>query len=128
MDMTAAEFRLVRHRSTVAWCAVGMVAGLIIATPPALADPQSPAPPPAPVQNAAQTVTALPAPPDGMPHLTSPENLPPGTTDVGPPEDPGASYLREIWNAIQQHQVSVSDALLLLAQMPMDTSGLPPTP
>ena len=61
-------------------------------------------------------------PPDGMPHLSSPENLPPGTTDT--PPDGGQprtlGYLRDMWHAVQTQEVSGRDALLLLTQRPMN--------
>ena len=61
-------------------------------------------------------------PPDGVPHLSSPENLPPGTTDT--PPDAGQprtlGYLRDLWHAVQTQEVSGRDALLLLTQRPMN--------
>jgi hypothetical protein len=76
---------------------------------------------------------ALPVPPNGMPHLASPDNPPPGTT-VDPSQVPGSSspnvtYLREIWQAIQTQDISGKDALLAIAQRPLttpDTPGGPP--
>ena len=68
------------------------------------------------------------APPDGMPHLSSPENLPPGTTDT--PPDAGQprtlGYLRDLWHAVQTQDVSGRDALLLLTQRPMNADAVPP--
>jgi hypothetical protein len=63
-----------------------------------------------------------------MPHLSSPENLPPGTTDT-PPD--GAQrplgYLRDVWQAYQTQEVSGRDALLLLlTQRPMNANAAPP--
>jgi hypothetical protein len=103
---------------------------LIPAPAPAPADPvipaaTGPAPGPAPdgtVQSAAGT---LPTPPDGMQHLSSPENLPPGTTDT-PPATGGGSYLRDLWHAYQTQEISGRDALLLLSQRPMDPATAPP--
>src|SRR5262245_25240199 len=97
---------------------------------PAPADPAITATGPAPGPDG--TVQAaggeLSAPPDGMPHLSSPENLPPGTTDT--PPDGGQrplGYLRDIWHAYQTQEVSGADAfLLLLAQRPMSTNAPPP--
>jgi resuscitation-promoting factor RpfA len=126
----------------------GLLAALLIAAPPALADPVipeppapapagpvSPAPAPAPapgpettLQAAGGDVAALAAPPDGMPHLSSPENLPPGTTET--PIDQGQprtlSYLRDLWHAVQTQEVSGGDALLLLTQRPLDANAAPP--
>jgi hypothetical protein len=59
--------------------------------------------------------------------LSSPENLPPGTTDV--PVDPqqgrGISYLRDLWHAVQTQDISGRDALLLLTQRPLDPNAVP---
>lgn len=73
--------------------------------------------------------------PDGVPHLSSPENLPPGTTDTPLDADQprGLAYLRDIWEAVQTHEVSGRDALLLLTQLPPDAAPPPgmssnPTP
>jgi hypothetical protein len=75
----------------------------------------------------------LPVPPDGIPHLASPENLPPGTTDSAaqvPGQGPNMTYLRELWHAIQTQDISGSDALLALTQRPLTTPDTPggPTP
>jgi hypothetical protein len=77
---------------------------------------------------------ALPAQPDGVPHLASPNNLPPGTTtDLSqlqqPGQGPNMTYLREIWHAIQTQDITGKDALLALTQRPLttpDTPGGPP--
>ena len=63
--------------------------------------------------------------PDGMPHLVSPENLPPGTTvdpSVVSDPSPNVTYLKDIWHAIQTQEISGKDALLALTQRPL-TSG-----
>lgn len=116
-------------------------------TPAAQSAPPSPAAAaPADTAPAAPsgTVAAAPSDPeptadpeateDGVPHLSSPQNLPPGTTGV--PEQRqgrGLSYLRELWQAYQTQEVSGADALLLLTQRPMDpgamsSQGLPAGP
>src|SRR5262249_9967971 len=81
----------------------------------ALADPLNPPPPP-------------PAPPAGVPHLTSPDNLPPGTsnTPIGPRQGRGMAYLRELWHAVQTQDISMANALLLLTQRPLDPNATPP--
>src|SRR5262245_17206257 len=131
--------------------ALGIVAALTLSAPSALADPAPAAPAPAPVDPTISatgptpgpapdgTVQAtggeLAAPPDGMPHLSSPENLPPGTTDT-PPDGTQRplGYLRDIWQAYQTQEVSGRDALLLfLSQRPMNANpapwqGLPANP
>ncbi|MCW2649829.1 MAG: hypothetical protein QOE41_1699 [Mycobacterium sp.] len=97
-----------------AFCAAGAIAGLIMTAPSALAEPDIPSPP---------------AAADGVPHLSSPENLPPGTADApaGPPEAHGLSYLRELWHAVQTQDISGKDAaILLLTQRPMDPNAAPP--
>jgi hypothetical protein len=93
--------------------------------PPAPADPAAPAPQDTTVQAAG---TTLPTPPDGVPHLSSPQNLPPGTTDT--PVDDGQprslGYLRDLWHAVQTQEVSGKDALLLLTQRPLNPNAAPP--
>jgi hypothetical protein len=87
----------------------------------------TPAPTPAP-DGTVQPVAVDPAtPPNGVPHLSSPENLPPGTTDT-PPDNSGhgMSYLRDIWHAYQTQEVDGKGALLLLTQRPMDPNAVPP--
>jgi hypothetical protein len=103
-----------------------------VASPPALPLlPLAVAPPvptSAPGPDGAVQPNSLPTPPDGMSHLSSPDNLPPGTTDV--PPDAGQprtlGYLRDIWHAYQTQEVSGRDALLLLTQRPLDPNAVPP--
>ena len=109
-----------------------------LAAPPQ-ADPQA-APPqadplaqlnavdiPAPAFDAANQAMSgeMPAPPDGIPHLVSPENLPMGTTmdaSVIPNSNqPNVTYLKELWHAIQTQDITGSDALLALTQRPLTT-------
>jgi resuscitation-promoting factor RpfA len=106
--------------------------------PPAPAAPVAPAPvaAPAPDPLAPLSGVAVPAPafdlanqaisgdapvPAEMPHLVSPENLPPGTTTApqGPNQSANVTYLKEIWHAIQTQEISGSDALLALTQRPL---------
>jgi hypothetical protein len=119
--------------------ALGVVAIFTVAplAPPAWADP-APAPGPGPAvidpadPLAAPAVPAVPADPvatpaEGVPHLASPENLPPGTTDTPTgPEGRRMSYLRDLWHAVQTQEVSGGDALLLLTQRSMDPNAAPP--
>ena len=59
---------------------------------------------------------------DGVQHLSSPDNLPPGTTADQPvSSSPNVSYLKELWHAVQNQEISRSDALVALAQRPMTT-------
>ena len=74
---------------------------------------------------------ALPVPPEGTPHLVSPENLPPGTVDelpAAPGQGPNMTYLQEIWHAIQTQDISGQDALLALTQRPLTTPDTPGGP
>ncbi|MGK2867600.1 MAG: transglycosylase family protein, partial [Mycobacterium sp.] len=69
----------------------------------------------------------LPVPAEGMPHLISPENLPPGATlDPGTaPNQPNVSYLRQIWNAVQDQQITGKDALIAVATQRSLTGEVP---
>jgi hypothetical protein len=97
------------------------------AVPPSLPSAQAPAPvdpaaAPAPGTNVAASSQTGQLP-DGIPHLTSPQNLPPGTSDApdGPQDGPNVSYLKELWHAVQTQQISRGDALLALSQRPLNT-------
>ncbi len=134
---------------SVASGVLGAIAALTLAAPSAHADPEIPipVPPPPPGEQsisvqaapAGDSVEAAPAgdpgPPAEVPHLFSPENLPPGTTNVPvePDQGRGVSYLRDLWHAVQTQDISGRDALLLLTQRPLDpnavpTNGLPTGP
>jgi len=128
----------------VASGALGVIAALAFGAAPALADPVPliPDPAPAPVEPAAPALGpspgpapdgtvqsaagTLPTPPDGMQHLSSPENLPPGTTDIPDPDQGSGSYFRDLWHAYQTQEITGRDALLLLAQRPMEANSAPP--
>lgn len=133
--------------------ALGLFAALMLAAPIAHADPDAPAPPPPlplPGEQSISTLAAagdpavpplgdpallpaagdpaLPAPPPAeVPHLSSPENLPPGTSAVPlePEQGRGTSYLRDLWHAVQTQDISGKDALLLLTQRPLDANAMP---
>jgi hypothetical protein len=115
--------------------ALGAFAALMLAIPVAHADPDAPAPapPPSPGEQSISTQAAaddpaLPAPPPAeVPHLSSPENLPPGTSDVplDPQQGRGTSYLRDLWHAVQTQDISGKDAILLLTQRPLDANAMP---
>jgi hypothetical protein len=128
-------------KATVVSALIGgpsVFAAVVLAAPamaePATADPVTPGPviavaaPAAPDGAVQPAAVGLPTPPDGMPHLSSPENLPPGTTDTPPDADQprGLTYLQDIWHAYQTQEVSGKDALLLLTQRPMDADAVPP--
>ena len=83
---------------------------------------------PGPVFDAAnQAVTdGIAAPPNGIQHLASPDALPPGSTmdpnAAGPAEGPNTSYLKDLWQAVQSHDISGKEALVMgLAQRGMNT-------
>ncbi|MEZ0342041.1 transglycosylase family protein [Mycobacterium sp. pV006] len=98
------------------------------APPAPVADPLAPLAavdvPPAAFDLANQAITEGAPLPTEVPHLASPDNLPPGTTispaDI-PNESPNVTYLREIWHAIQTQEISGRDALLALTQRPLTT-------
>ena len=52
--------------------------------------------------------------------------LPPGTTQTAP-EGPNMSYLRYLWQAVHTPGVTLGDALMLIAQRPMDAKSAPPS-
>lgn len=114
------------RRAWLGLAALG-VSAAVLAAPTALADSTDPAPAPADVpadaaaQPGAAPVSQLA---DGVPHLPSPDNLPPGTTDT-PTQTRSLGYLRDILHAIGNHDVSMNDALLLLAQRPMSATAGP---
>ncbi len=124
--------------ATVATAGLGALAALLAGATTAQADPGVPVPPPPPPPAlAAPDIPGPPpavplaadaAPPAEVPHLVSPENLPPGTsmTPVGPQQSTGQSYLRELWHAVQTQEVSGKDALLLLTQRPLSATATPP--
>ncbi len=99
---------------------VGGVAALLLAAPAAADPTDAPPQPPAPV------AAAPGASVDGVPHLASPDALPPGSTMdpsvMAGAESPRVSYLRDLWNAVQNREISGKEALVLgLAQRGMDT-------
>jgi hypothetical protein len=111
--------------SAVTSCAAGAAVALV-ASASASADPLLPAPPPPPVEST--TVQAAgeapaPAPPDGVPHLASPDALPPGSTmEPQGTDSPNVSYLKDLWQAVQNHEISGKDALVMgIAQRGMNT-------
>jgi hypothetical protein len=99
-------------------------------SPAAVEVPSSPAAVEAPPPPAAVEVPSLPAPveaaPAATPHLPSPDNLPPGTTQIAP-ERRTLGYLRDIWNSVRTEDVTMSDMLFLIAQRPM-TAAPPAAP
>jgi hypothetical protein len=124
----------VKVMSTLAGGTSGLFLALALASP-AAADPLIPVPPPppAPAVQAAATdpavqaagANAAPVPAEGVPHLASPEALPPGATldpSVMGNESPNVSYLKDLWHAVQSQEISGKEALLLgIAQRGMNT-------
>ncbi|WP_370332781.1 hypothetical protein [Mycolicibacterium hippocampi] len=118
------------------------LAARTLTAPAALAEPAPPAPPlpvPAPAPAAPPAPLDAEAPAqviatgaadtavEAVPHLPSPENLPPGTSDAPvAPSQPRLTYLRDLWHAMQTQEVSGGDALLLLTQRPMVADATPP--
>ena len=106
--------------------AAGGCAALMFAAP-AVAEPElPPAPAPVPaapaapvpvVPTAAAMDTVAQAATDGVPHLASPEALPPGSTldptVMAGGESPNVSYLKDLWHAVQNQELSGKEALLL---------------
>ena len=96
---------------------------------PAPADPLAPlnaVDVPAPAFDAANQAISgeMPTLPAEVPHLVSPENLPPGATmDPGavPSQSANVGYLKELWHAIQTQDITGKDALLALTQRPLST-------
>jgi hypothetical protein len=101
-------------------------------TPNALADPTDPVDPAVPTvvvgEAGAPPVDAQPPAPAPLPvqHLSSPDNLPPGTTSADAPPQGRLGYWRDLLHAMRTQQVSGGDALLLLTQRPLDANAAPP--
>lgn len=125
-----------RAEVTRAGLAVLGIGVALLAAPSALADPETPPadpPPPlaavvpAPVLQvdaaAAPLAIAASAPAaEGVPHLPTPDNLPPGTT-TAPTEGRNLGYIRDLWHAVRTQDVTMTDALLLFAQRPMSANA-----
>ncbi len=129
ITMNATAHTSARARRICLGLAAAGVSMAFLSAPVAFADPAAvdPVPPTVVPADAGTQLTAAADPsaaPAAVPHLSSPENLPPGTTDT-PPEG-RMTYLRDLWHAIRTQDVSGSDALLLLAQRPMDAGAAPP--
>ncbi|WP_197378614.1 transglycosylase family protein [Mycolicibacterium mengxianglii] len=98
-------------------------------------DPLAPlnaVPVPAPAYEVANQVASgqLPEVPQEVPHLPSPEHLPPGATEVpvGPETNPNVTYLKELWHAVQTQEISGGDMILALAQRPLTDVPPPAAP
>jgi hypothetical protein len=73
----------------------------------------------APAATASAATPLATTPTEGVPHLPTPENLPPGTTQA-PSEGSKLGYIRDLWHAVRTQDVTMSDAVLLFTQRPMD--------
>lgn len=96
--------------------------------PDAAAPPAADAPAPVVDPAAPAPLAADPAvlPPNGIPHLASPDAPPPGATmdpnAAGPADSPNTSYLKDLWQAVQNHDISGKEALIVgLSQRGMNT-------
>ena len=117
-------------------------AGFIAPAPLTPADPAVPpvvpttvpaadAAPAAAADPAADAPAAVAADEIGVPHLPSPDNPPPGTSTepVGQTESANVTYLKDLWQALKNQEISRSDLLLALAQRSFNTpvtNELPP--
>lgn len=118
------------RRACLGLGALGISVALLTA-PAALADPADPAGPIDPaVTTAVPADPGVPpapaAPPAPVQHLSSPDNLPPGTSGDAPAPQSRLNYWRDLLHAMRTQDVSGSDALLLLTQRPLDANAAPP--
>jgi hypothetical protein len=141
-EATGEGVRSMKSRRTVGVAAAiaGCGAGLLVAfASPASADPAAPVvPPPSlpapvpPAPGAPQPIDLQAAgpeqivpPPNGTPHLASPDALPPGSTmdpSATTGDSPDVSYFKNLWQAVQNHEISGKQALIMgLAQRGMST-------
>ncbi|MGJ6122185.1 transglycosylase family protein [Mycolicibacterium sp. Y3] len=70
----------------------------------------------------------LPVPAEGVPHLISPDNLPPGSTmdpNADGNESPNVSYLRQLWHAVQNQDITGKDALIAITTQRSMNSPIP---
>lgn len=143
----------IRRFLTVTGCCAAGALVVLAAPATALAEPapppppapgplmlQQPPPPPvvpaapgvgAPIVNAAAPAAPLDpaavpvAAPGPVPHLASPDALPPGATMdpvLGGADSPNTSYLKDLWHAVQNQEISGKEALILgLSQRGMNT-------
>jgi resuscitation-promoting factor RpfA len=127
-------------------CSAAVSSAALLAAATSSADPAIPPPPdpavapaapdplaplgavnvPAPAFDAANQLASgdLPVPPpNGVSHLASPDALPPGSTmENQDPDGPNVSYLKDLMSAVQNHEISGKEALLMgLAQRGMNT-------
>jgi hypothetical protein len=112
------------------------VAIALLWAPAAVAEPEMPVDPSAPLAVVepvpAGDPLAVPpaeavsptAPADGVPHLPAPDALPPGTTQQQTRNSSTRGYLKDVWEAVRSGDVTTGEALLLIAQRPMDSKNV----
>ena len=111
---------------TLAGATATLAALVLFSAVPAAADPAAPVPAD-PGSTEPGTIKAEAA--AGVPHLSSPDNLPPGTGAVpAQPSGSGLGYLRDLWHAYQTQEVNGAGVLLLLSQRPMSNGARAPIP
>jgi hypothetical protein len=117
----------IRRIGASAGVGIATLASAMICTATATAEPTTPVPPPPPPAPG-DPVPQAAAAPGPVPHLSSPQNLPPGTSDTPDPDQlsPGGAYAHSIWEAIQNHDITWRQGLVLLAQRPMNANATPP--
>jgi hypothetical protein len=101
----------------------------VLPAPPAPGAPPAPDAVPAPGAAPGPSAVAAPGQPnltDGVPHLSSPDNLPPGSTMdpsvMDGADSPNVGYLKDLWHAVQNQEISGKQAFLLgIAQRGMNT-------
>ena len=91
-----------------------LIAMALLTAPSAGAEPIDPAGPSSPAAvEAPPSPASVEAAPAAVPHLPSPENLPPGTTQTAP-EQRTLGYLRDIWNTVRTDDVTMSELSRML--------------
>ena len=115
---------------TLAGATATLAALVLFSAVPAAADPAADPAAPVPADPGSTepgTIKAEAA--AGVPHLSSPDNLPPGTGAVpAQPSGSGLGYLRDLWDAYQTQEVNGAGVLLLLSQRPMSNGARAPIP
>src|SRR5690349_11694402 len=99
-----------RFLTVTGWCAAGAL--VVLAAPAPDAPIVNAAAPVAPLDPAAGDPAAVPAAPASapgpVPHLASPDALPPGATMdpvLGGADSPNTSYLKDLWHAVQNQEI-----------------------
>ncbi len=108
-------------------------APLAVVEPVPAGDPLAVPPAEAVASTAPAAIAVTPAPaaapsvvtPDvGVPHLPAPDALPPGTTQEQTRNSSTRGYLKDVWEAVRSGDVTTGEALLLIAQRPMDSKNV----